>query len=32
MFEGGLKDKKADDRVKVLDMAEIVAGPKYKMM
>jgi Fe-S oxidoreductase len=26
MFEDGLKDKKADDRVKVLDLAEIVAG------
>ena len=26
MFEDGLKDKKASDKVKVLDMAEIVAG------
>ena len=26
MFEDGLKDKGADDRVKVLDLAEIVAG------
>jgi Fe-S oxidoreductase len=26
MFEDGLKDKKADDKVKVLDLAEIVAG------
>jgi hypothetical protein len=25
MFEDGLKDKKADDRVQVLDLAEIVA-------
>jgi Fe-S oxidoreductase len=26
MFEDGLKDKKANDRVQVLDLAEIVAG------
>ena len=26
MFEDGLKEKKADDRVEVLDLAEIVAG------
>lgn len=26
MFEDGLKDKNADDRVRVLDLAEIVAG------
>ncbi len=26
MFEDGLKDEKADDRVQVLDLAEIVAG------
>ncbi len=26
MFEDGLKDKKADDKVRVLDIAEIVAG------
>ena len=26
MFEDGLKDKDADDRVQVLDLAEIVAG------
>jgi len=26
MFEDGLKDKEADDKVKVLDLAEIVAG------
>ena len=26
MFEDGLKDKKADDKVRVLDVAEIVAG------
>ena len=26
MFEDGLKDKDADDRVRVLDLAEIVAG------
>ncbi len=26
MFEDGLKDKKADAEVKVLDLAEIVAG------
>lgn len=25
MFQDGLKDKKADDRVQVLDLAEIVA-------
>jgi Fe-S oxidoreductase len=25
MFEDGLKDKKADDRVQVLDVAEIIA-------
>ena len=26
MFEDGLKAKKADDRVQVLDLAEIVSG------
>ena len=26
MFQDGIKDKKADDKVKVLDLAEIVAG------
>ena len=26
MFEDGIKDKKADDKVKMLDLAEIVAG------
>jgi hypothetical protein len=26
MFADGLKDKKADDKVQVLDLAEIVAG------
>jgi hypothetical protein len=26
MFEDGLKDKKADEKVQVLDLAEIVAG------
>jgi hypothetical protein len=26
MFEDGLKDKKAEDKVKVMDMSEIVAS------